>query len=131
MVGTARALVRAEVVDPLDVEALDIRQGDELVDVDGVGGDDVERFQLVGGERDVLALGELVALYAVFPLNYLPIGGADILLTQPRAVLAQVVEANGVGIVDRGEQLAGNRHQAERDRGGCHGTGGHATSPLF
>ena len=56
------ALVGAEVVDFLEVFAIDLRQRDELDDVDRLRRLLLERLELFGREDDVLVLRELVPL---------------------------------------------------------------------
>ena len=62
VIGALAALVGAEEVGLVEVDAVDLVERHELGDINGVGGLLVEGLELLGGEHDVLPLGELVAL---------------------------------------------------------------------
>ena len=57
----AALAVRRDVVGTLVVALVDLLFGHELVDVDGVRALELDGFQLLGLDLDVLALGDLVA----------------------------------------------------------------------
>ncbi len=120
-VGSLATLVGAEEVRLLEVEAVHLGEGNELVDVDGVRGLLVERLDLLGREDDVLALGELVSLGDLVPLHDLVVLGADVLLLEPGAVLlVHHVEADVGGGLAGGIEIDRDRNQSERDRGRGH-----------
>src|SRR5690606_23971364 len=62
VVGTSTALVRAEVISLVEIDAIDRAVGKELVDVDHVRRSDLERLQLLRRAENVLSLREFVAL---------------------------------------------------------------------
>jgi hypothetical protein len=82
-------------IGPVEVEGVDLRGGHELHDLDRLGGFLGKRLELVLGERDVLVLGELVALDHLIAGHDVAVLGADVLLLQLRPALAvQEVEAD-------------------------------------
>src|SRR5438552_5021013 len=75
-------LVGAEVIDLLEILAIDARKRDELDDVDRARRLFLERLQLLGAENDVLILGELVPLHRVVAGHDLVVLRADVLLLE-------------------------------------------------
>ena len=121
-VGPISALVRPQVVALLEVDRIDLLGGQELGDLDGLGGLLLQSLELFVAEQHVLPLGELVTLDDVGALDHLAVLGADVLLLEPRpALLVQHVE------MDPGRRLTGrvdfgrDGHQPERHR--CRGDG--------
>ncbi len=94
VIGALAALVGPEEVGLVEVDAVDLVERHELGDIDGVGGLLVERLELLGGEDDVLPLGELVALGDLVLLDdAVAVGRHDVLLLEPGAgLLVQHVE---------------------------------------
>ena len=88
------ALVRAEIVDFVDIFAVHRRERHELDDVDRARRLFLERLELVGREHDVLVLRELVALDRVVARDdFVVVLRADVLLLEPAvALLVEHVE---------------------------------------
>ena len=126
-IGAIATLVGAEVVDLLEVLAVDARERDELDDVDRARRLLLERLQLFGREDDVLVLRELVALDRfVAGHDFVVVLGADVLLLEPRAaLLVQHVERHArLGLRGRVD-VDGDGDEAEGDRGGADRAGWH------
>src|SRR5882762_1131083 len=81
------ALVRAQVIDFLEVLAIDTGERDEFDDINRARRFFLERLQLLGGKDHVLILGELVALDGVVAGHDLVVLGADVLLLESVAAL--------------------------------------------
>src|SRR5438067_4814614 len=110
------APVGHQVVRALVIDGIDLLEIDEILDLDRLGRARIERFQFFARDRDVAALGDLESLDDVLPRHFLPVGAADALLLDARAVL--VVEHVEADLFGRGrrEQLHGDADQAEADR---------------
>src|SRR6202000_3317369 len=61
--------VRRQVVGVVPVEAIDLVAGHEALDLDGLGALQLYGVDLVVGEQDVFALGDLVALHQLGALD--------------------------------------------------------------
>ena len=81
------ALVGPDVVRPIEVDGVHLRDRNELDDLDGLGRLLLERLELLGSEGDVAVLRELEALDHLVAGHDLAVLGADVLLLQPGAVL--------------------------------------------
>ncbi len=81
------ALVRTEQVGPVEVDGIDLGDGNELLDLDRLVALTLQRLELVRRQDRVLALGVLVPLDHVAALHHLPAAGAHVLLPQARLVL--------------------------------------------
>jgi hypothetical protein len=129
------ALVGREVVGLVEVDGIHLVERDELGDVHGLRGLLLERLELVGGEGDVLVLGELVALDHVVARDDHLLLRADVLLLEARAaLLVQEVERDPRrGDLRGGKQLHRDRDEPERDGGtgdGARWHGGIIRSPA-
>ena len=74
----AALAVRHDVVGPLVVALVDFLFGHELVDVDGVRALDLDRFELLGLDLDVLAAGQLIAAALVVLSTTRPVSSSTI-----------------------------------------------------
>src|SRR5213592_890109 len=93
LVGALAALVGAEEVGPVEINAVHLFGWKKLDDVDRTGGSLFQRFQLVWREGDVLAFAEFIALDHFITLDLLAVLGADVLLLESGAVfLVEPVE---------------------------------------
>src|SRR5713101_2066009 len=130
-VGPLAALVRIELIGPVEVDPVHLRERHELSDVDGFGGLLVQGLELLWREEHVLALGELVALGHVVPLDDLVVLGTDVLLLEAgAALLVQQVEAPRGGRLARGKEGDGDRDEPEGDGGGGDRAGWHRTETI-
>src|SRR5581483_1317728 len=84
-VGLLCALVGPEVVALLEVDRIDARERDELLDVDGRARRGLERLELLVGEQHVLILAHLVALAKLAALDRARAARAEELLADARA----------------------------------------------
>src|SRR5690606_11681267 len=117
VIGARAAFVRSQVIGLVEINAVDRAVGQELVDVDHVGGGDIGRLQLFWRERDVLHLGELVALDDFLPGHDLAAVRRDELLLYAAAVATvDLVEAHGGGRFGGRIELDRYGYQAESDR---------------
>src|SRR5713101_275482 len=131
LVGSLAALVRTEIIGPVEVDPVHLRERHELSDVDGFGGLLVQGLELLWREEHVLALGELVALGHVVPLDDLVVLGTDVLLLEAgAALLVQQVEAPRGGRLARGKEGDGDRDEPEGDGGGGDRAGWHRTETI-
>lgn len=120
------ALVRAEIPGLLEVDRIYRFEGEELGDLDGVGGLGLEYLELLLGEQDVLPLGVLVPLSDAAFVHQLIVHRADVLLAQPRAAaLVHHIELDTRRRLARGVELDGDADQAEGDSAGGEGAGTH------
>src|SRR5262245_35935154 len=108
-VGLLTTLVGAEVVRLFEVDRVDLRQGDELRDVDDLGGFALETLQLLVSEADVLVLLDLVALDESRSVD-------DLLVDRAIGLLADPVPALGVEQVEADPGRRGGGVHADRDR---------------
>ena len=107
--------VGGEVVGVLEVDRVDLVEGDEVLDVDGPGGPRLELLELLRVDHHVMALGQLVAFHDLL--------GCDL----PASLLRHLLVADtGVGLVFElvevqvllfhgGVDLHGYVHQPEAD----------------
>jgi hypothetical protein len=99
---------RHDVVWALVVALVDIFLGDELVDIDRVGALDLDRFELLGLDWDVAAVGQLVAAPLLVLVDYIAGFFVDHLLAE--AVASPAVDLMETGLLSlRGRGV-------ERDR---------------
>ena len=113
-----RAAIGHQVVGALVIDGIDLRQIDEVLDLDRLVGAGVERFQLLARHRDVSSLAELEALDDVLPGNFLTFDAAHaLLLDTPAVLVVQHVEAHFL-VAHRRHGLHGDVHEPEVDRAG-------------
>jgi DNA ligase D-like protein (predicted 3'-phosphoesterase) len=98
------------------VERVDLRERQELADLDHLRGLGLERLDLLVRERDVLALRELVALHHLLARDDLLVRGAPVLLLHARAALVQHVERDLAARLGGRVELDRDRDETERDR---------------
>ena len=61
--------VGRQVVGVVPIDAVDVAGRDEPLDVDGLGALQLDRLDLLVGQQDVFALGDLVALDQIRPVD--------------------------------------------------------------
>ena len=114
-VGLVGALLGTEVVGVLEVDRIDLGEGDELLDVDRAVRGGLERLQLLVGEEHVLFFRELVALHDLAALDDALAGRTEELLLDPApAGLVQHVEGQRLG-ARRHVETYRNGHETEAD----------------
>src|SRR5262249_7327470 len=123
------ALVGAEVVGLLEIDRIDLRERNELRDVDGLRRLALEPLQLLVGEAHVLVLGELVALDQRGAIEDFVALRADLLLLDAAAALGVEQIERHAGRRGRREHLDRNRNQSERQGSRSDGMGWHVRSP--
>jgi hypothetical protein len=109
-------LIRLQIVRLVEVDRIDLREVDELEDLDRLRRLGTDPREVLVGDHDVLALLVLVAAHDLVVGNLLVIerAAADV-LDAPLVLLMEKVEAHVVR-ADRGLELDGDRDQAEVDR---------------
>jgi hypothetical protein len=122
-VGLAGALVRRHVVRGVVEHGVDLREVDELLDVDRAGRLGVEGGQLVVANQDVLARRQLVALGDRLVGHLVTVGGRHLPVLDPRAGASVDLVEGHVLARHGGEQLDGDVDQPEADGTAPHGTG--------
>src|SRR5688572_11715872 len=113
-VRAGRRAVGLEVVGLLELDRVDLVLVDELQDVDLPPGAQGHLVEVLVGEDDDLAVGQLVALGDVAVLDLFTVDRADPLVLDPSAVgRVDLVEAD-VLVLGRGVELHADADEAER-----------------
>ena len=113
-VGAGRGALGLEVVGLLELDRVDLVLVDELQHLDLAAGAQRQVVEVLVGEDDDLAVGQLVALGDVAVLDLFAVDRADPLVLDPAAVGGvHLVEAD-VLVLGRGVQLHADADEAER-----------------
>ena len=129
-VGLEPRRLGGHVVGLVEVDRIDLLEGDEGHDIDRLDRLDVDRRELLVGELNVVVLLVLVALDDLIERDFLAADRAEALVLDPALVLlVELIELERL-LFDGGMQPDRDRHEPEADRAFPDRTGWHQSSPI-